>query len=189
MIGSGIDLNENELKKQSSLNLKSQKALIEIFGNVTDYLKKNSKNLDENDFEISAKNILSISDDISSALGTSFSNPLESFEKESLINFDETFNCSALGTLFSNPLESAEKESLINFDETFNWLPPNPADNEYYFDEKECQKQATLFYQKEYAKQLIYSMNAMISAVEDVKVEKILSKGKHEGAFSYSVSF
>uniref|UniRef100_A0A914R399 Proliferating cell nuclear antigen n=1 Tax=Panagrolaimus davidi TaxID=227884 RepID=A0A914R399_9BILA len=64
---------------------------------------------------------------------------------------------------------------------------PQKSDNEYCFDEKEFQKQATLFYQKEYAKQLIYSMNAMISAVEDVKVEKVLSKGKKEGAFSYSV--
>uniref|UniRef100_A0A914QTQ2 Uncharacterized protein n=1 Tax=Panagrolaimus davidi TaxID=227884 RepID=A0A914QTQ2_9BILA len=99
MTGNGIDLNENELKKQNLLNLKAQKALLEIFGNVTDYLKKNGKNLDENDFENSAKNVLSISDDISIALGTSF----------------------------LNPLESVAKESWINFDETFNWLRPNPA--------------------------------------------------------------
>uniref|UniRef100_A0A914QJ62 Uncharacterized protein n=1 Tax=Panagrolaimus davidi TaxID=227884 RepID=A0A914QJ62_9BILA len=99
MTGNGIDLNENELKKQNLLNLKAQKALSEIFGNVTDYLKKNGKNLDENEFEISAMNILSISDDISIALGTSL----------------------------SNPLESDAKESMDNFDETFNWLRPNPT--------------------------------------------------------------
>uniref|UniRef100_A0AC34GV87 Uncharacterized protein n=1 Tax=Panagrolaimus sp. ES5 TaxID=591445 RepID=A0AC34GV87_9BILA len=99
----------------------------------------------------------------------------------------------AMESSFSNPLASIMAKSLAyevdNYDDIFNPLPMNPADIRYIedFSKEEWAEQAAYYQQREYAKKLTYSMNAMITALEDALVEKLLASGQISGTISYSV--